>query len=571
MALKLRGWCATTGLAIALWGCGLGADNNDQSTGTAVGNARPAAGSLAHPQTGSVWTEDDMARPLAWAPIARASKYHLYVGTGPGLNDVVDSGELPAVQTTFEPVLEGPLDTLLHARLHYLRDGTWYRLPDVSFRMAAQSAAIMAPRRGALVLGSDLTVRWEASPKASHYRIDVGTEPGLSDVAASPRLEASSRSYVAKAMPSDRPLYVRLSSSIDGAWKWQRDHLVTVSPSLPRLALLHPSAGAFDPTLPLRWAAAPGARHYRLRLGTSPGAGDLDDSGPIVVTERFAHGLVGGQRVFGTLSAWVNEGWIEQSFEFVVAAPGQPTDAEFDTAQRAAVQVRAMADAANAVFPGSFLESAVTIRRADCTHYARALLLLLQQANLSRQRRARGTCIVLNNSDCHTLVEIKSPSGAWQIIDPTFAISPVNVRTGAVLSVAGMSDAIRSAKPGVAYRAFDARALDRLHTYYLDYTLLFAQPVAVLAVYQPAEISVLHHYERRAEVRGNPGFYALRCAEGSATASAAVDGIVQDIGCNGVDRLTRVFAAHTIDAASTTAPPPEIHAPRRYTTGLPQQ
>lgn len=573
MVGQLRWWCVAIGWVLALHGCGGGSGGAPSDSVAAADTNLSAAGSLIHPQPNSVWIEDDMARPFSWASIAGATKYYLYVGTEPGANDVVDSGELAADRTSLEYSLDRPLDTTLYARLHFFQGGVWYRLPDASFRLGPESAAITAPRMGALIAGTDLTVQWQASAKASQYRVDIGSEPGLSDVASSAQLDASARRYVASAVPTDRPLYVRLSSYIDGAWKWRQDHRVTVSPTAPLVALTQPSAGnSFDPSLPLRWTATPGARHYRLRLGTAPGADDLDDSGPIVVTERYARGLVSGQRVFGVLSAWVNDAWIERSFEFVVAMSVPADTAELDSARRAAALVRAMATSANAVLPDSFLETTMRGRTADCTHYASALSLLLRQANLSLPSRVRNTCLIPNRFDCHTTVEVQVPSGAWQVVDPTFAAIPVDAQSGAALSVAELSDAIRSGRPDrVAYTALDARANDRLQTYYLDYTLLFAQPAALDSTQPAGEISVLHHYERRTEVRSSPGFYALRCAEGSATVTAGVDGAVQDIGCSGVDRLTHVFYAVTIDAASAGAPLPEVHAPRRYTTGLHQQ
>ncbi len=43
------------------------------------------------------------------------------------------------------------------------------------------------------------------------------------------------------------------------------------------------------------------ARAYRLKVGTSPGADDLDDSGEIHVTRRFVPDLPVGVPLFGRL------------------------------------------------------------------------------------------------------------------------------------------------------------------------------------------------------------------------------------------------------------------------------
>lgn len=535
-------------------------------------------GELTHP-----WREDRIALDASasavtfrWAPIVDAQKYYLYVGTSPGAKDVVDTGELGSSTTQRTIHLRGPLDTPLHARLYYLSAEQWRYVDDVPFSFVAGAATIVAPKMGEVMYDSGLNVEWTPHPAASAYEVSVGREPGAADIWRSQPLSATTVAQAVPSVPHGEPLYVRVRSQVDGEWRHYRDHLVTALAAPPLPKLLEPTASnpRLAGTQPVVWTDLPGARGYRLQLGSAPGLSDIDDSGTIVVTRRFVANLALNQRVFGRLAALVDGAWIETDFEFTVVDDGNGATAFDDIASSLTVQARSMGTHTNEVKAESLLETLVAKRYADCNDYANALIELLWQANMPFPYRKRGTCLISNSYDCHTLVEVMTTDGEWGIYDPTFAASPVDAVSGKLLSVADLSDAIRnSGTQQIGFTHFSDRSQELLNTYYLDYALLYVHPEPVEGTSSgsnAAEISVLHHYDRINSVEGQYGPYALRCPDGQSSVSTKVDGTWRTLRCQGIDRLTPTVVASDIDAVDAHGLGAEVFSPRRYTTGVDQ-
>jgi uncharacterized protein YkwD len=82
-------------------------------------------------------TKVDTTQPFTWSPVASAGYYAVTVGTAVGGYDLLNSGMLPATQTSLAvPAL--PAGKVLWARVYSYIAGSWTHYFDVSFTAAAR-------------------------------------------------------------------------------------------------------------------------------------------------------------------------------------------------------------------------------------------------------------------------------------------------------------------------------------------------------------------------------------------------------------------------------------------------
>jgi hypothetical protein len=157
--------------------------------------------------------ESGLGGSIAWTTIIGADAYSLRLGSRPGEQDLLNSGEVLNTETD-TPSL--PAGTEIFARLSTLHGGEW-RHRDSSFTLAG--AALKGPATGttdttAGSLGQLLT--WTTISNAEGYSMYVGTAPGAKDLAETGELQATS--YLLKNQPAGRTVYVSLWTKADGVW-----------------------------------------------------------------------------------------------------------------------------------------------------------------------------------------------------------------------------------------------------------------------------------------------------------------------------------------------------------------
>jgi hypothetical protein len=251
---------------------------------------RPVA-QLTEIQTGA--TEVDVGQPLRWTAVEGAQAYYLYIGSAPGLKDLVDSGEL---QTTsyYAPYL--PAGQMVYVRLYTKFAGAW-RFVDYSFHVKPV-AQLLQPSRGATDVDTRLPIRWTSVSDAEAYYLYIGTEAGKRDLLDTGELTTTS--YVARYLPGGAQVFVRLYTKHGGQWRYIDSEFGV----RPVAQLVGPADGAlnFDLEDGIRWTAVAAAESYRLELGTTAGANDLLDTGPIPDTFTVARRVAGAIGVNARLS-----------------------------------------------------------------------------------------------------------------------------------------------------------------------------------------------------------------------------------------------------------------------------
>ena len=216
-----------------------------------------------------------------WTPVQGAAAYYLYVGTAPGLHDVVNTGEIPV--TTYE-VTRLPRGKTLYARIHTLLNGVW-RYDEVPFRTATLSR-LTSPTGGTNASLSG-AFRWTPITGARAYYLYVGTSSGAKDIVDTGEVQALSSPMVA--LRADQPLWARIYTDVDGAW-----YPNEVSFTVRGATLTSPTSNASASGTTFEWSTITNAEAYYLYVGTAPGAKDVVDTGEIATTSYHANSLPTG-------------------------------------------------------------------------------------------------------------------------------------------------------------------------------------------------------------------------------------------------------------------------------------
>jgi hypothetical protein len=271
---------------------------------------------ITFPADGSV---ADVANPIEWTPVPAAQAYYLYVGSAPGGNDLVNTGEIHA--TTF---LAGnlPIGRTVYARL-WTKIDAW-RYTDSSFTTAAL-ATLIYPADHAADIDQSQPFRWNAIDNAEAYYLYVGSTPGANDLVNS--YEITSTSYLTSRgglpLPAGPTLYARLWTKLAGEWQYH-DSTFTASPMTPKF--IYPTDGAtgVDPTQPFRWVPPANATAFELRIGTTPGGTDVFKSGTLSTTSATPTGLPATGTLYARALAKVNTTWTFTDVAFTLSPSVTP-------------------------------------------------------------------------------------------------------------------------------------------------------------------------------------------------------------------------------------------------------
>jgi hypothetical protein len=486
-----------------------------------------------------------------WTAVPGVQAYYLYVGTSAGAKDVVDTGE---VQTTQYDVARLPEGRALNARLWTKAGGAW-RYSDSTFTTGWRKARFVHPQDRALAVDLSTPISWTPAAAADAYRLYVAGDPSGHPLYVDSG-ETTATSYVASGLPADRPLYARILTRTGGAWTFT-DAVFTAQSDQPPATIAQPAdrssgfvaAGGFE------WTHAPLADAYRIEIGSSPGAADLEDSGPIRVNRRLVSGLPQGVELYGRIASRIGGAWRTSEFTFTVADASVGVPDRIAFAERGAGAVRMMASAGNVTRIGSRLAEVVSETDdylALCNDYAAALMAMLPELNAGLSVRRLDTAFNANRYDVHTLAELlDTGTGRWLVVDPTLGLSARRTSDGAKATAEDIQAAALSFDwTALAFDWLTPAGDAYARGYYLDYPLLFltlyhaGTPIVVGAGASPAP-----YFETvPVPVGGAPQFYAVRCDAGAAQTTAVIDGVQTTVQCLGVDRISNVFRAGAVSA-----------------------
>jgi hypothetical protein len=484
---------------------------------------------------------------FSWNVVPAATVYYLYVGTAPGLKDVVDSGEI--VSTSYSAVL--PEWTPLYASLSTKVGGVW-RSTTSSFKTAPVRARLTFPADRAI--GVDLTqpFSWTPVPGATAYRLRVFGQPDGTEPYADSG-ETLSTSFVPLSLPADRPLYARLFTQTVDGWVFS-DAVFTAQASVGPSTMIYPTgqSGSIAASVPFSWQPVALAMGYRLRIGTTLGGADLHDSGTITFTKRLVPNLPTGVELFGSIDTKLAGNWTSSTFSFTVSDATISNDQRIGFAQILSADVRHMADFSNQTTIGSGLALITGSHHdlASCWDYAEALLAVAGDANFSLPIHRLTIGFLDNQFDVHALDELwDADSGAWIVLDPTFGLMVQRASDGGWATAEDIQ-ASTAAQDWNALRYIWTTAEGNAYAsqYYIDYPLLY------LTIVHPSfmnangpSVSPLPFLEPLSPpVSGDTAVFTLGC-DGAQTATAIIDGVSTTVSC-GSDSFSHGFFASSIVA-----------------------
>jgi hypothetical protein len=487
----------------------------------------------------------DQSRPASWTSVSGAQAYYLYIGLTPGARDVLDSRE---TSLTSFPITGLPSARPLFARLWAKTAGVWgYR--DSSFSAGPLAPEFVYPRNRAIDVDVARPFQWIPPPGAQAHRLLVGSSPGADDLLDSGEL--AEPTYTAIGLPSGATMYARVWSKVDGHWTRRSDIVFASGGCGCGAVMVAPGHGGgyFDARQPFQWTAAPLADRYRLRIGTSPGAGDLHDSGEISVTRRFVSGLPVGVPLFGRLETRLGGEWSTDNFTFTPSHDGLAQAIRVESALWAADFVRTMAPADHRPYGWTPLLTAIAPRyKALCSDYAALLLQVLVEMNVGLPARRLDVSFNGTNNDAHTLVELQDPTSLrWVILDPTFDLAARNPDG----SWAAAEDISLAASTGnwttISYVYAGPEGDAHARGYYLDYPLLFVNVYRQGQTTVPGQGQPIAAYLNEAALPtdGASQAYVVQCQQ-SATTRVLVDGLERTMACTGADATSPVFWASSV-------------------------
>jgi len=255
-----------------------------------------------------------------WTGVAGAQAYYLYVGTSSGAQDVVNTGGLPAGNTSYT-ARNLPFGQTLYVTIWTELAGAWWPSQS-SFSTMPPIAVLTSPADGATGVTSPCVLQWTGVAGAQAYYLWVGTSSGAKDVVNSRELPATSTSYSAKNLPCGQTLYATIWTELAGHWYSSSSTFTTV-PAIATLTSPADGATRVGSSCTFQWTGVPAAQAYYLYVGTSSGAKDLVNAGsiPASSTSYTAKNLPFGQTLYATIWTELAGAWWASQSSFATVPP----------------------------------------------------------------------------------------------------------------------------------------------------------------------------------------------------------------------------------------------------------
>jgi hypothetical protein len=375
---------------------------------------------MIYPSKGA--TNVDPTIPFSWSSDPRALNYRLNVGTTAGASDIYDSG---ATLDTSRLVSLHAAGTYYIRILTQRTKGWWYA--DTTFTLGDFIAHLTnPPNQGVADPFAPFT--WTSVPGTTAYYLYVGTTVGANDVVNSGQVTVNSL-YVHNLVPGTN-YCARMYTFRGGLWLFS-DTTFIAGQGVAQLTDPLPGA-AISPFEQFTWAPPNGAADaYYLTIGSTPGARDVFDSGPLTGTSILPAGLDFSQSYYATLYTLKYNIWRPSNSTFTTldqsSVPNLPqlkSNFYSEVAQTTAA-VRMMADpATNIAVPGTPLDLYLQqngYTAANCFMYAQVLQAQLIPQGINA--RLRGITLTGTSYEAHTPLEYYDPfQQKWSVADPTFGI-----------------------------------------------------------------------------------------------------------------------------------------------------
>ncbi len=262
----------------------------------------------------------DLGQPVTWNAIPGADAYRLYFGTSPGANDLLDSGQLAAGQTSFNASVL--VDRDLTTSVAWDFEGSQFEIEGFALRLDGE-------RTDFGNLQADVCAN--PQPDRSCYRVRL---PPMSSGAHTVAVSAYNSAGESIAAPistslTDPTIYARLWTRVNGVWGYT-DSSFLAAPRTAQFVYPFPGSVRVDPTRAIAWNAVPLAEAYSLTIGRTPGSAGLVNAPDLQVTQYLAETLPGNETLYARLGTRVGGVWRYADASFVVEGAAahllQPTD-----------------------------------------------------------------------------------------------------------------------------------------------------------------------------------------------------------------------------------------------------
>lgn len=250
---------------------------------------------------------------FVWSKTPNAQGYYLYVGTRAGEKDVINTGELSPSVTSHEAI-GLPFNKTLYATIFTKLAGIWY--PSSStFTVEPPVATLRSIANGQIKVPINGDVEWDSAPNAEAYRLEIGRNPGASDVFDTGPIHETAR--LLSGLPAGEKLYATLMTKVAGSW-YSSARMFTTMPEIAALVKPADRSTSVASDTEFIWSKAPIAQGYYLYVGTSVGTKDVVNTGilPPSVFSHKAQGLPAGRTLFATMFTEVDETWYSSSTVF---------------------------------------------------------------------------------------------------------------------------------------------------------------------------------------------------------------------------------------------------------------
>lgn len=153
-------------------------------------------------------------------------------------------------------------------------------------------ATLIAPVNGATNVDPGAPFSWNTVAGANAYYVYVGSAPGLKNIYDSSAINPAISSIVVPTLQANITYFVRLWTQIGGVWS--NNYVdTTFTSGIGTSHLTYPANGATNVDLfaPFTLRSVPNAISYAVYIGSSVGASDIFNSGPVSATTFMPTGL----------------------------------------------------------------------------------------------------------------------------------------------------------------------------------------------------------------------------------------------------------------------------------------
>ncbi len=311
-----NGYSATTGYDLAT---GWGSPNGSGLINSLAGSSSAAA--ITSPAPGSTLTS--ASTTFTWdAGSGGVTGYYFHVGSSPGAADLVNIGPLSGTSTTVTLPTNG---ATIYVRLQTVINGTTSLYNSYTYTEFTQSAsAITSPVPGSTLTSASTTFTWNAGPGGvTGYYLHVGTSPGAADLVNIGPLSGTSTTVN---LPTNgATIYVGLQTVINGTTSLFNSYTYTeFTQSGSAITSPVPGSTLTSASTTFTWNAGPGGvTGYYLHVGTSPGAADLVNIGPLSGTSTTVNLPTDGATIYVQLETHFGSTIVENNntyTEFTILA-----------------------------------------------------------------------------------------------------------------------------------------------------------------------------------------------------------------------------------------------------------